>query len=597
MFISSSMASCLVYFLLFMFYATRVSGVSTTLGKYFVLQFPPSSATVKVGDTRLLAFTLAKENVDVKVRTPYVVKGKIEKTLVISRGKVEQVTLGDNFRMKVSGKFSTVTLTSSGTFGVCVQLYPAGTDMETFQALPVAGFGLTYIALTLSLSPSIVIVAADVTDVDIRLNMPGRKFTMVIQGQNYTHGAVIKVTLRKEESYFIQQCQQQMSDDEDLTGTRLTGTKPIGVISGSCSGRTLTPDCKSNVTSRGVFAEMLMPLETLGTDFIFIDTIGRKTRGYVIVLASQDNTAVTVFDDVSPDTIIIELAGSTTALTTYKRKPRKMICDKPVACFYVLTSNCGVTETDGDAAVSILVPTTLFYNLYMWISLYDKDRTLTNYVTLVILLKHKNYLTLDDAALDKSVVWTEVQGASLWGVGNLKVGYHYHRAYALTDVTFGCYVYGVATSISYMQPAGYMAAFINKPCSTSQMTDGDLMDNDCDMVVDEELRNNIDDDHDGSVDEDLATEACTLNNGSNCHPKITKPTVRTTTGPASTPSPGADCPRGKYGAKCKRDCSKCDPDCDKTTGKCRRCFSGWRHPERSCKDGECHVVPGGNVRW
>ena len=52
--------------------------------------------------------------------------------------------------------------------------------------------------------------------------------------------------------------------------------------------------------------------------------------------------------------------------------------------------------------------------------------------------------------------------------------------------------------------------FVEKPCSPSSPVAADRIDNDCDERIDEEIRNFVDDDDDGLVDEDLAYEPVKL---------------------------------------------------------------------------------------
>ena len=45
--------------------------------------------------------------------------------------------------------------------------------------------------------------------------------------------------------------------------------------------------------------------------------------------------------------------------------------------------------------------------------------------------------------------------------------------------------------------------FIVLQCAATKTVPGDRVDNDCDGVIDEEIKNNLDDDGDGLIDEDL----------------------------------------------------------------------------------------------
>ncbi|XP_059166461.1 netrin receptor unc-5-like [Physella acuta] len=284
----------------------------------------------------------------------------------------------------------------------------------------------------------------------------------------------------------------------------------------------------------------------------------------------------------------------------------------PVQIYIIHHSRCH-GDNSGSAALSIVVPTQLFYNAYQFG--FPNILETVHYVIFVIEKDSKSKLMIgaDHAThvkFENNITWTDVVGDAVWTVGYYKVPEREEKEVFTTDARkFGCYVYGVAETISYMHPAGFVSSDVEQIfCMKTRGDPGDLMDNDCDGWVDEEYENSRDDDKDGYIDEDLVARprkhggwsdwgewhcaencinsflvrerACNLPELENCGRYCKGSHKDNNSKPCFVAC--EICDKGQFGPKCDMYCRNCDPDCDKVTGRCEVCKPGYRFPNASC---------------
>ncbi|XP_055873040.1 uncharacterized protein LOC106074298 isoform X2 [Biomphalaria glabrata] len=285
---------------------------------------------------------------------------------------------------------------------------------------------------------------------------------------------------------------------------------------------------------------MLLPYETYGTEFISFNILGRLSQGLVAVVASKNNTEVKLYTNNNGTTssVFLQQTGDWVYLPVsgfnYYFK-----ADKAIQVIYVHRSVCrsqegGINEEDqGGPSLGLLLPMELFYDHFIWSTPFTEgNANFSNYATYVADANNIPYMRLDHNLLNITN-WENVIGQREYRVGSLQVSKGLHTTFVITTSKFVCYVYGFADHASYMLAPNFISSPINLPCTRSVtfMMPGDLRDNDCDFFVDEEAFDNIDNDADGSIDEDLGL-------------------------------PNRGCGEYEYGRNCIGDCKlKCNSDC------------------------------------
>ncbi|KAK6959224.1 hypothetical protein BgiMline_036706 [Biomphalaria glabrata] len=403
----------------------------------------------------------------------------------------------------------------SHQFGMYVHFFVSESSSATFTPLPVEALGQKYFAVTLKSEYFIGIVAADY-DVNVIITFNFQDDNKVIEhdGIIYRNYDIATVTVIKHEGYIISACKDSNFDGY-LTGTSLEGNHPFGVITGSCSSGTLTNRCDGSAESvmgeKDMAAEMLMPSETFGRDFIVFPLLGRQVPGYFWITASKDETFVSMKQRHNNEfqTPIYMCQSQTVNFTlTYTY----ILSNKGIQVVVVQRSAClatdGVEPELGDPSLSIIVPLALGYHTYSW--RFEPDLSTEYYVTIIVRIQHMISILLDNTKIADKNEWIIVRANNVtWTVTHLKFIERHITQHSLTSPssTFGCYLYGFTLGTGHMEPLGFIVSPLNLPCQVDASNEtevpvDDLLDNDCDGFVDEEFLDGVDNDKDSQIDED-----------------------------------------------------------------------------------------------
>ncbi len=255
--------------------AAHSSEVRTTAGTEFVFSFSRNQGN----PARLALFISSETSTSGRVNIP-----RLQSTIDF------EVEAGFVTQVEIPISMANLFLESISNFGISVtandpvSIYALNKRTYTtdaFLVLPVHSLGRDYLAISyqganLGLPSHVAIVGVeDNTRVAIRspIDIPG-----------YPAGVPFTVNLNRMETFYFRSAFR-----EDLTGTRITSDKPIGVTSGAqCA---FVPDW---VAACDHLVEMVPPIGAWGTSFITYP-LAQKLRGDMIrVLASVDNTEVLV---------------------------------------------------------------------------------------------------------------------------------------------------------------------------------------------------------------------------------------------------------------------------------------------------------------
>ncbi|XP_078672282.1 IgGFc-binding protein-like [Branchiostoma floridae x Branchiostoma belcheri] len=432
----------------------------------------------------------------------------------VRHGQVTEVELNrEAVELRGSGKSDGVgrAVHVASTDGVEIVVYAMFAELESsdaYLALPTDVLGTEYYTASSSITrngneegwddmPSQfgVVGVRDGTTVTI---VPSQD--VEFDGRHYPAGQSFTVTLDRFETL-------QVQATEDLTGSKITATQPVAVLSGNLLAACL-PAGQSRAQQAGSgdhIVEMIPPVDTWGKEFVTVPLAEHTDGDLFRVVAARDNTQV----DVTNENTKILNAGEFWEIDVPSNEYRHVTTSEPVLLVqYSKTGSADNTVTD--AFMMILPNVGEFERKYSFstLDLINVPNKATHHVNLVTSSADKAGLLLDGQRLPSDTVWHDVPGTD-YAAAQLTIDRGTHTVGHMSPiVNTGLFSYGFSESESYGYPGGLRLARIAASCSTTAPVPADGEDNDCDGRADEELLNALDDDGDGLIDEDLAIGNC-----------------------------------------------------------------------------------------
>ncbi|MBX3275625.1 MAG: PKD domain-containing protein, partial [Sandaracinaceae bacterium] len=297
----------------------------------------------------------------------------------------------------------------------------------------------------------------------------------------------------------------------DLTGTTVTSTAPVAVISGHMCGYV-----PSGTQACNTLLEQIPPTEVLGTEYL-LTPFARRTSGYFArAVATRDGTEVRL-----DGSLVATLArGQVHDIDVPTQTAHALTTSHP-ALVYQLAKGIAAEapgSVTGDPVMLLAVPPEQFDNgatvatvPSREFSYFDGGRTVRgtwayeHFLNLVVPLAEAGGVRVDGAPV---VAPFAPIGSSGWVYAQVPVGDGVHRVTHVSPaVPVGVSIYGWADADGYAYPARLRMTDLAGGCTPTPTAPGDGIDNDCDGRWDEELANGLDDDGDGLADEDLVFEA------------------------------------------------------------------------------------------
>ncbi|HLP27277.1 MAG TPA: IgGFc-binding protein, partial [Candidatus Didemnitutus sp.] len=311
---------------------------STTLiteGRRYMVAFPQvwAAPTEKPLSQPMLLLLTARDTTTVRVSTPASITdiARIDKSYIIKPNEVLKVPISTGY-MNVesqSRKGYGISVTGNRPFSVGTQQAWNGNG-ETAQHLPVESWGTSYYSMNFYLDrygtsatgykyrPSQILIIAS-EDSTIVTYTPTVDTEGGIEAPSVAKGASQSVTLMRGETFLIKSkvVENKLRDfSSDLSGTYITSTKPIGVVSGHTKGAIMRmPDF---LPPTGMFAaeahfvrnnvhDVMYPTTLAGTSFVTVPVMYTPTR---VVGQGSDEYGI---DDDRGDVIrVVALEDSTT---------------------------------------------------------------------------------------------------------------------------------------------------------------------------------------------------------------------------------------------------------------------------------------------
>ncbi|KAK7098754.1 IgGFc-binding protein-like isoform X2 [Littorina saxatilis] len=454
----------------------------------------------KPNDIELFLATNSPDPVQVNVTTP-LLDPNFKKVAIVYKGSTESVSIAHRIcgvGTEKSNKGVLITATDE------ISVYSVNKEHKSTDAyisLPADVLGTEYYAITYLNKPVLLVVATE-DDTQINITCPRTSLACRIdfEGVAYNRGKTLQLTLNKFETFHAL---GGGGKKRDFTGTHITSTKPVSVISGNRKAAVGTKEGLK--PSADHLTEMLTPVNTWGKTFITTSTPDRSVGDIFRIVASENDTVVSLYDSTE---LLIARAGQFLELDLPSGQYQTITSDKPVLVTMFAKTYQGLTDGTryGDPSMSLIIPEPQYAADYTWSSVQDPTGAeFDNKVSVIIDKDEVSGLVMDN---DTSISWEEekeVLGSPdkvhLWA--RVDPGSHtlYHQD---PTVTFMALVSGTFKVNSYAYPAGLRLAAINEECKRTDPALGDIIDNDCDGEVDEEMLDGIDNDGDGKIDEDLA---------------------------------------------------------------------------------------------
>ena len=265
------------------------------------------------------------------------------------------------------------------------------------------------------------------TIVEFKL-LQGSNVRVVFNGNTYTGGQVLQVTLDEFEAIQI-----QPDNYADLTGTRIEANQDIAVFSGS----TITNIESTFGDDDDHIVEQLPPANSFGKTF-YVHAIPDSLRtSQVKIVASYPNTRVFISGQ---NELHLTNEGDFASRTLSPNTHTVITADKPI-----LVASFDESPSDthyGSPTMSIIPPQEQFRNVYQFNT--PRDAGYTAYLMLVVEYNYRTGIMVDGTPVPANV-FTQFGTTSYYGTVVTLNSNNAHTVYhQVSSIRFGAYVYSVA---------------------------------------------------------------------------------------------------------------------------------------------------------
>lgn len=413
---------------------------SDSAGTEFYLAFQPNSPNYAYATDRSLSlFITGKQDTQGTVTIPGL---NFNQSFTILANQITTVSipvgaqnLGENTITKLG-----VHITAQSEVTVCgLNRFKASAD--AFLALPVDVLGLEYLAMSYpgdSRYPSQVAVVGAFDNTKVTITPAGA-------ANGHPAGVPFTVVLNRGDAYQI-----RGSGAADLTGTSITATAPVAVMSGADS-----VDVPVGIPGSDHLAEMMPPVASWGRSFLTLPLATRINGDIFRILASQDGTEVRINGS------IVATLNRGKFLEVVLTTASLIEANAPIMLAQYCTSWYFDDELradlDVDPSMMLIIPTEQFLNQYTFNS--PATGYATHFVNVVVPTAATSTLVLDGSPINASL-FSQIGNSGFSGAQvPISAGKHAISG----NVEFGIYVYGYASGWgeSYAYPGGMAVKFIN----------------------------------------------------------------------------------------------------------------------------------------
>ncbi|XP_076080110.1 IgGFc-binding protein-like [Mytilus galloprovincialis] len=353
---------------------------------------------------------------------------------------------------------------------------------DAYTVFPLDTLGNDYYVITWANTAEFMIIAtAENTVVKIAI---ANGTNVVYNSITYTAGMILNITLNMYQTFHVY-------GGPDYTGTRILSNKPITVISGASCTTIGVGGCDH-------LSSQMTPVETFGSTFVTFKMANCNTPVHFKIVASENKTDINITGEA---TVTLSKPGDRYIFQITDSSSKIVTSNKPIAIAFFSEGGCG--QPTGDPAMLLLQPTQQFAADYTFTTIDNPINQFKDALTIVVPESKREGLILDGSNF--TATWRKIDGSDDLRITDINITKGAHSIYHVNPiVTFLAVSTGLASSNGYAYSSGQRLAPINSNCTPTITVPGDIIDNDCDGLIDEELKDGNDNDGDGEIDEDLA---------------------------------------------------------------------------------------------
>ena len=275
-----------------------------------------------------------------------------------------------------------------------------------------------------------IVSTADDTTVTIKLTADATV------NHTYTKGSTITIQASRNQSIPI------ISANGDLTGTEVISNKPLAVYSGH--------ECATIPTRKRYcdqIVEQIPPTSSLGTRYIASPFAGRQGGAVIKIVATNNQTAVTIKCDGSISNVLLNISQSY-LFTTPPNKACYIAASQPILVAQLSTGKGD--ELFGDPSMVILPPIEGFSNSSIVYS-FGNDRAIRNYISLIMgeTAVKDACITVDGLGISRTdIISVAINETSSFNVVRISVSPGIHKVRSSCGVV-GVLAYGSGPSTAY----------------------------------------------------------------------------------------------------------------------------------------------------
>ena len=306
--------------------------------------------------------TQGTDNVSVRVQSLSTSSSPFDVQITVSPGQAVTFHISSLFEQPLGNVVTNDGVRITAPSPIFVDVYLQAVSNSDFHSLiPDPLLGTEYVAasykkiVTKTVSFILVVAQADNTDVSLELSKLADGETIQIGGVTYDRRDTLLVTLNSLQTLQIQTA-------SDLTGTRISSTKPVAAYSGQNRTRLIvTNDCFSHLS------DQLPPVVNLGRKFVLLSSPEQDVGDLYRFIATHPFTTVVV-ESVPKTTIHLLSSGDFYEYDLASQSYLYAQSDRPVMVVQ-LTKNSKYpngTDRSADASMGVLAPLEQAESFYMF---------------------------------------------------------------------------------------------------------------------------------------------------------------------------------------------------------------------------------------
>ncbi|KAK0062082.1 multiple epidermal growth factor-like domains protein 10, partial [Biomphalaria pfeifferi] len=513
-------------------------------------------------------------------------RGSYSRTERVQRYDVITVQLNTTNFNTDTKRYPALVVQGSGQL-VLSLLITSGTNLVAYLVQPVSTWGTKYIVSSCHWQSTLQVISA-FNKTEAKLYPP--RVTGFISFGNRERRSlfdadIITMTLNEFQVYALSLTEVN-SLKGNAAGLRIESNLPVGVVvSGTeksapvASTEDIALARNDSISCNSFSALMQWPTYSLGKDFVLVN-LGESPVAECLVVSSFAHTTASLFSESGQILGIVRLISNSETRKFQLSGARYVKSSKPV---YMFMLRYTVVDRRLDMMVFPILPTALFYNIYILRLVETQEKPVKYYVIIVVRSRERDSIIgLMDTKIFVRFIWSMPTRLFQWttGVSRIKGQGPYLIRSSRSDIKYGCYLMGLSNKTQFLQPVGSSATL--PPIQDERIRRRRQVDSSTIGIYSAwtpwALFRCLDPcSINASIVKTRHCRASTRESRRSCNLGFQENIDDAKPCP-SKPTCPEDCPFGTWYYNCTNSCGEnCIGDCDKFTGACTRCKTGYTH--------------------